>query len=71
MKILKWIRRVGKSLSNLLRETRAELKKVIWPSFGQVRVFALITLAMIAGVGAVLWGTDVVMSLLVGLVLKR
>lgn len=71
MKILKWVQRVGKSLKTLLRDTRAELRKVVWPSWGQVRIFTVITLAMIAFTGIVLWGTDGLMTLLVGLVLNR
>lgn len=71
MKILKGIQRFGKRLASFFKETRAELKRVVWPSWAQVRVFTLVTLAMIVSTGAVLWGTDGLMTLLVGLVIRK
>ncbi|MGI6633112.1 MAG: preprotein translocase subunit SecE [Bacillota bacterium] len=59
------------SLANFLRETRAELRKVVWPSWGQVRVYTLIVLFVMIGLGAILWGTDAVVAFGLSAILKR
>ncbi|HHW18421.1 MAG TPA: preprotein translocase subunit SecE [Firmicutes bacterium] len=71
MNIWRGIRRFFGNLSSFLRETRAELKKVIWPSWSQVRVFTLAVVFMMIGVGVVLWGTDGVLTFLMNLIVKK
>jgi len=65
------IKRFFGNLANFLRETRAELKKVVWPTWGQVRVSALVVLFTIVGIGAILWGTDAILSFGLGAVLGK
>jgi len=55
---------------SFLRETRAELKKVVWPSWGEVRTLTAIVVLTMVGIGTILWGTDGLLSLLVGLALR-
>lgn len=71
MKIWRGIARAFGSFANFLKETRAELRKVVWPSWGQVRVFALVVLFVMIGLGAILWGTDAIVALGLSAILKR
>jgi hypothetical protein len=41
MNIWRWIKRFFGNSAKFLRETRAELKKVVWPTWSQVRVFTV------------------------------
>ena len=65
------IKRFFGSLVSFVRETRAELKKVIWPSWAQVRVYTLVVLFTMVSVGAVLWGTDAILSFGLGAILGK
>ena len=50
------------SLATFLRETRAELRKVVWPTWPQVRVLTAVVLFTMIGLGAILWGTDALVA---------
>lgn len=65
------IKRFFGNLVNFLRDTRAELKKVIWPSWPQVRVYTLVVLFTMVSIGAILWGTDAILSFGLGAVLGK
>ncbi|HHW27122.1 MAG TPA: preprotein translocase subunit SecE [Firmicutes bacterium] len=64
------LQRWWRNLVSFLRETRAELKKVVWPSWGEVRTLTAIVVLTMVGIGTILWGTDGLLSLLVGLALR-
>jgi len=70
MKFLNWLRRMGTGLVGFLRETRAELRKVVWPSWSEVRTYTVIVVITMVSIGAILWGTDGALSYLLGLVLR-
>jgi preprotein translocase subunit SecE len=55
---------VGEMLS-FFRESSAELKKVTWPTFKQVRVFTLVVIALTGLVGAYLGILDFLLTRLV------
>lgn len=65
------IKRFFGNLVSFFRETRAELKKVVWPSWPQVRVYTLVVLFTMVGIGAILWGTDAILSFGLGAVLGK
>jgi preprotein translocase subunit SecE len=65
------IKRFFGNLVNFLRETRAELRKVVWPTWGQVRVLTLVVLVTMVSIGAILWGTDAILSFGLGAVLGK
>ncbi len=71
MKIVEWVRKAWKSLVTFLRETRAELRKVIWPSWSDVRTYTLVVIFSMVSIGAILWCTDFLTALLVGWVTKH
>lgn len=50
------------SIGTFLRETRAELRKVVWPTWAQVRVLTAVVLFTMIGLGAILWGTDALVA---------
>lgn len=41
-----------------LRDARAELRRVIWPTFKEARILTLVVIALSAAVGAVLFVFD-------------
>lgn len=65
------IKRFFGSIVAFVRDTRAELKKVVWPSWAQVRVYTLVVLFTMVSVGAVLWGTDAILSFGLGAILGK
>jgi len=65
------IKRFFGNLVNFLRETRAELRKVVWPTWGQVRVLTLVVLVTMVSIGAILWGTDAILSFGMGAVMGK
>jgi len=71
MNIWRGIRRFFARLISFLKETRAELKKVIWPSWNQVRVYTFVVVLSMVGIGLVLWGTDGVLTLLLNLIVAK
>jgi preprotein translocase subunit SecE len=71
MNIWRGIKRFFVNLGSFLRETRAELRKVIWPSWAQVRVYALVVVFAMIAIGTILWGTDGLLSFGLGKVLGK
>lgn len=71
MNIWRGIKRFFGNLANFLRETRAELKKVVWPTWAQVRVYTLVVVFSMVAIGAVLWGTDAILSFGMGAILGK
>ena len=48
----------NRGIGKWFRETKNELKKVVWPSFSKVKKNTLIVLLYILVVGAVIWVLD-------------
>ncbi len=71
MKIFQGLRRFFAKIGSFLRDTRSELRKVIWASAGELRVFTVAVLFAMFGVGVVLWGTDVLLTLLMSFITKK
>lgn len=53
------------------RETRAELRKVAWPSRKEATRLSLIVIAVTVGMSVFLGGVDLLFSRLIGLLLVR
>lgn len=70
MKILQWIKNLFGKIGGFLGEVRSELKKVIWPSWHDLKLYTRAVLFAMIGVGLVLWGTDALLTLLMGLIIK-
>lgn len=53
-----------------LREVRAELKKVVWPTRRETGIFTLVVLASVTLVATVIWVMDAVLGALLKLVVS-
>jgi len=71
MKIWLGLKRFFRSMVSFAKETRAELRKVVWPSWAQVRVLTVIVLLTMISLGAVLWGTDITVAFALSKILQR
>ncbi len=71
MKIFQGLRRFFGKIGSFLRETRSELRKVIWPSAGELRVFTVAVLFAMVSVGVILWGTDGLLTLFMSFITKK
>ena len=66
--------KVGSSsgrVGNLVRDTRSELRKVVWPTREQAINLTLIVVAVSAAVGALLGGFDFLFGRLFELIIRR
>ncbi len=70
MKFLEAIGNTGRKIGQFLRDTRTELKKVIWPSWRNTWVLAGVVVVTIVAVGVVLWGTDALLTLVLQFVME-
>jgi preprotein translocase subunit SecE len=68
---LGWLPRKVGELRAFLTEVRAELKKVTWPSRGEVYTTTMVVMATTVFFGFYLWGLDLVFSQVLSQVLKR
>lgn len=71
MKIFEGLRRFFSRIAKFLGEVRGEIKKVIWPSASELRVYTIAVLVAMIGIGVILWGTDALLTLVVGFLTKR
>lgn len=55
----------GRSFWQLLKDARAEIRKVVWPTKAETRQTTLIVLAVVVLVGLLLWALDSLLSLIV------
>lgn len=53
-----------------LREVRAELKKVIWPTRRETMVFTSVVVVSVAIVAAIIWVFDSILSFGLGTLIK-
>ena len=60
-----------RELRTFLSEVKAELKKVTWPGFPEVRSTTIVVIATTFFFGFYLWGLDIVFSEILSRFLKR
>ena len=58
-------------IKNWFVDMKAELKRVVWPSFKKVRQTTLIVLIFVLVVGAVIWILDALFSGAMALLINR
>jgi len=71
MKIFQGLRRFFGKTGRFFKDVRAELKKVMWPSSGELRVYTAAVLAAMIGVGIILWGTDGLLTLVMSFITSK
>ncbi len=62
--------RTMKRIGRWFREMRSELKKVVWPSFGQVVNNSIVVVASVIVVGVFVWLFDAGFTALLGLFVR-
>ena len=67
----RYLTRFFKKFANFVKDTRSELKKVVWLSWAQVRVYTLVVLFAIVAIGTVLWGTVALLSFGLGKIISK
>jgi len=55
---------------SFLADVRAEMKRVTWPNFSQIRATTVVVLVTVAVFGAYFWILDTIFTKLVGRVLR-
>ena len=55
----------GRNFCQLLKDARAEIRKVVWPTKAETRQTTLIVMAVVVMVGLLLWALDSLLSLIV------
>ena len=65
----KTLGRLGK-VGKFFREVRAELSKVLWPGRRQTAVYTGIVVASVVLVASIIWVADVILSQMVGFILR-
>ncbi|HPT35501.1 MAG TPA: preprotein translocase subunit SecE [Bacillota bacterium] len=71
MKIFQGLRQWFSRVLKFFSEVRGELKKVIWPSASELRVYTIAVIVVMLGIGVILWGTDALLTLVVRFLTKR
>lgn len=56
----------GKQALNFARESRMELRKVVWPTYQETVQTTLFVAAMVLVLGLILWGIDGILMWLIG-----
>ncbi len=56
----------GKQALNFARESRMELRKVVWPTYQETVQTTLFVAAMVLLLGLILWGIDSILMWLIG-----
>ena len=56
----------GKQALNFARESRMELRKVVWPTYQETVQTTLFVAAMVLVLGLILWGVDGILMWLIG-----
>lgn len=59
----------GKKFSELLKEARVEIRKVVWPTRPELTQTTLIVVVFVLFVALILWGLDSLVSWVVSLVI--
>ncbi len=57
-------------VARYLRETRAELRKIIWPGRRETVMFTSVVVVSVVLVSGVMWVMDMLFSSVVGLIIK-
>lgn len=58
-------------IANYFKEVKAELKKVVWPSFSRIRQNTIIVLVYVLIVGLVIWGLDLLFGWGISMFINR
>ncbi|MBQ4145158.1 MAG: preprotein translocase subunit SecE [Clostridia bacterium] len=58
-------------IGNYFKEVKAELKKVVWPSFAKVKQNTLIVIIYVLIIGLVIWGLDMLFTWGMSLFINR
>lgn len=61
---------MANKLTNYIRESRDELKKVVWPSRKETTKYTLLVIGISVGVAAFLGAADFGLTYVLGLVIK-
>ena len=64
------IRRFFEKSKEWMKEIRAELKKVNWPTWRQVLRLTTVVILVMFAIGAILWGTDGLLSFVLSYIIK-
>ena len=56
---------------NYFKEVKSELKKVVWPSFKQVKNNTLIVIACVLIIGAFIWAADAIFNVSLGKIIRN
>ncbi|MCR4398974.1 MAG: preprotein translocase subunit SecE [Firmicutes bacterium] len=64
------IKESGRRLARYLRDTRLELKKIIWPGRKETIVFTTVVVVTVVLVSGVMWLMDMVFSSVVGTIIR-
>ena len=60
----------GRRFADMAAESRAEIRKVVWPSRQETTQTTLIVLAAVLFMGLVLWGVDTLLGWLISLIVN-
>lgn len=60
----------GRRFADMAAESRAEIRKVVWPTKQETTQTTLIVLAAVLFMGLVLWGIDTLLGWLVSMIVK-
>jgi len=60
---------IFKKTGKFLREVRAELKKVTWPTRRELTIYTIVVVISVALVGAVIWIADTILVKLLSLII--
>lgn len=58
-------------IANFFKEVKAEMKKVVWPSFAKVKQNTLIVILYVLIIGLVIWGLDLLFGWGMSLFINR
>lgn len=64
------LKRIGKGISRFFRDTKGEMKKVVWPSRKQVRNNFIIVVVFCVVMALFIFGLDLLFSWLLGLIIN-
>ena len=61
----------GNKITKFFKETKSELKKVVWPSKQQITKNTVIVIAAVIAIGAVIWILDFLFQLGLGQIIGK
>ena len=61
----------GRELWEFMRESRTEVRKVVWPSVKETQQTTLLVVALVAAVALMMWFLDTILAALMRLLLEQ